>query len=1796
MRNSLIKKISTALMAFIMLAQLAVSGIPIYANAESAPCVNLSIADCAVTRGSSVTVDVLVENNPGIAVGIFDIVYDSAILSLASIDSVLCNSVFGGEFEEITSVDMPVPDSETLKAVPITWSADENIYTNGMFLSLTFKVNKKAEVDSATEIAIVADEGNFANFDEKEIVAKIDNGLLSVEGLPGDINEDGQVNGLDFLRARKYFSKVEGTLVDLRACDCNGDRKVNGIDFLRLRKYFSKVEGTTLVYGPNTQHTHTLTNYPYKAPTCTEEGNIEYWYCSSCKKYFANEAGTTEIALENTVLATTGHLAGAEPTCTEAQTCTTCGVVLKVALNHTEVTVPGYAATTEKEGLTDGIKCSVCGKWVVEQTVIEKLQPEEHSITYIIDAGDYIDKGDAYLQAQTIENPNPATYKENEMVTLKPLSTPGYTFDGWVDQHGTRWDVIPKGTKEELVLYAKWTQIVYTVTFDTPDVDVYTTYAGETLKNTAMYTIDTGLSLSNPPAAYKYTFVGWSNNDGFIVSEIKPGTAEHMTLHANWTSDRNRATSYSDYGDPIIIEDNIRDQFLFIYDIGKIDNVPLYTYQRENGTKVEYHGTTVDFADTTTLKTEFGREDAQNIAKTVANATTRSSGWTLSEGWNDVMSESQSDSDKQIKSEERVDSKGNVVGNAYFVSNSEGGSSYSSVESGSSSSSSARVTTEDSFGINTSYDKSTEKYCDAELSTGIKNETELSAGISAPVGIAKVEAGVKNTTTISADAKVSNGRKDNEAFHVDTNSSSFVGTDFSSSSSAYYNAVTSNSTNWNSTNSYEQSSEMSQETSVAQAIASEIESTTTYNISKALNGAKENTESVSGMTSDETGYSNSVTVSEYFTEENVHIEKHTDNNVGHHRLVEAGIVHVYGVVGYDIATASYYTYTFNVLEDDTYEYWDYSLKDPSFKDCENGLVTFKIPYEVNEYIAGVTGQTEGLEIDIDDEGYGCVKAFEPVANFDGDVVVPQYLGVDNLDNTQDPVVVTSFSASAFRGNTEIKTVILPMYVTEIPDNAFEGCTNLETVIAYGVTKIGKNAFKGCESLGKFVNSKGETEYSAFMIDNMVTELGEGAFEGVTEIKVMAYNAAVADAAVNSGAKKITVDLTKLADDYTGKKEIASTTDYCGIIGGGKTFNGLVIQSDAKETFVSNMTLAENAETPLVFSSETVTLARVTVEKAPGLALKLLAENTNLKLYRNVILTSNSGNSVLSKNVTLSKANSGVTGTLDFSGNYLVCGEITNTGMLKYPENVKTISEDAYNKYLGTVKVSFDTDGGSSMSAVTIGYDTKLVAPANPTKDHYSFLGWYTDKALTTEFSFDTAVTSDMTLYAKWKLNEFTVTFDANGGSTSITSKEVIYGESYQELPTPTRTGYTFSGWYTAKTGGTKITADTKVTSASDHTLYAQWAAMAYTVSWRTNTTSYSATVERTSSPYAGASIGTLNSGDVIYYGDVLSITYTISTGYSFTSKGKTSVTVSGDVTSSDIYATTEVNSYYVNWINGTGYTITVKRTSSPLAGAEIRTLNQKATVYYGDVLSVTYTAATGYSITDKGITSITVTDNVTGAKIYASAAANSYTYSVVCKSSNGTDLGSTEVTYKYGTTNTISAPAKAGYDTPASQSVTWDSTSAKTITFVYSPASVATTQSLTSGTWWYYNGAARITYTAKAEYRNRTADSVQVRMVWTNNIVKNYYFGYKQNFYTSFWVDGKNAGNTGNVNIVTASQWAAESGSARTVTQNSGWVTIALNTTNATTVEVRSDWWSTGENVKDVKGSWKGKYLSIPAY
>lgn len=98
---------------------------------------------------------------------------------------------------------------------------------------------------------------------------------------------------------------------------------------------------------------------------------------------------------------------------------------------------------------------------------------------------------------------------------------------------------------------------------------------------------------------------------------------------------------------------------------------------------------------------------------------------------------------------------------------------------------------------------------------------------------------------------------------------------------------------------------------------------------------------------------------------------------------------------------------------------------------------------------------------------------------------------------------------------------------------------------------------------------------------------------------------------------------------------------------------------------------------------------------------------------------------------------------------------------------------------------------------------------------------------------------------------YTITFNANGGTTPTASKSVQYNGTYGTLPTPTRSGYTFNGWYTAASGGSAVTSSTKVTITSNQTLYAQWTLS--TASFNLNIL-----LPDGSEPYTTGTAGTIN--------------------------------------------------------------------------------------------------------------------------------------------------------------------------------------------------------------------------------------------------------------------------------------------------------------------------------------------------
>ena len=156
-----------------------------------------------------------------------------------------------------------------------------------------------------------------------------------------------------------------------------------------------------------------------------------------------------------------------------------------------------------------------------------------------------------------------------------------------------------------------------------------------------------------------------------------------------------------------------------------------------------------------------------------------------------------------------------------------------------------------------------------------------------------------------------------------------------------------------------------------------------------------------------------------------------------------------------------------------------------------------------------------------------------------------------------------------------------------------------------------------------------------------------------------------------------------------------------------------------------------------------------------------------------------------------------------------------------------------------VVVTFDGNGGVPASGRRGQvFDALYSLPSDPVRAGYAFKGWFTAATGGGERTAASKVELDYnhTLYAQWTTNAYTVTFDSAGGTVDpdSVSKQVAFDSAYGTLPTPTLVGYTFSGWFDTETGGSPVTNTTIVATATNHTLYAQWVANTYDVTFNGN--------------------------------------------------------------------------------------------------------------------------------------------------------------------------------------------------------------------------------------------------------------------------------------------------------------------------------------------------------------------------
>ena len=147
------------------------------------------------------------------------------------------------------------------------------------------------------------------------------------------------------------------------------------------------------------------------------------------------------------------------------------------------------------------------------------------------------------------------------------------------------------------------------------------------------------------------------------------------------------------------------------------------------------------------------------------------------------------------------------------------------------------------------------------------------------------------------------------------------------------------------------------------------------------------------------------------------------------------------------------------------------------------------------------------------------------------------------------------------------------------------------------------------------------------------------------------------------------------------------------------------------------------------------------------------------------------------------------------------------------DNITVKAQWEINQYT----IAFDTNGGSEIAPITQDYGTEITAPDNPTRKGYTFKGW--DKEIP-----ETMPAGNITVKAQWEINQYTITFDTNGGS-EIAPITQDYGTEITAPDNPTRKGYTFKGW------------DKKIPEtmpAENITVKAQWEINQYTIAFDTN--------------------------------------------------------------------------------------------------------------------------------------------------------------------------------------------------------------------------------------------------------------------------------------------------------------------------------------------------------------------------
>lgn len=440
----------------------------------------------------------------------------------------------------------------------------------------------------------------------------------------------------------------------------------------------------------------------------------------------------------------------------------------------------------------------------------------------------------------------------------------------------------------------------------------------------------------------------------------------------------------------------------------------------------------------------------------------------------------------------------------------------------------------------------------------------------------------------------------------------------------------------------------------------------------------------------------------------------------------------------------------------------------------------------------ISDATSGLKYKLTGNSYSVVGILS--TNTRTDVVVPE---------TYNGLPVDTIGYNAFEGATKIKTLTLGENVTSVGDFAFKGCTALRTINLNKVNSIGNGAFRGCKSL-QFVTvsednehyfvehnvlyNKNKTtlvlyptsnyEFDNFSIPKSVDTIRGGAFEGEDlQLEIVLIGANVKEVSYNAF-----IDCKNLKIYYI--------PDADGGIPAGWNENW------------HNLSEKEAADNISAFNGRECT---VTFDSHGGSAVEAVLQYE--KFY-------------------ISTPETPIREGYRFDGWYLTDSYLTDQ-KVKFPYQVDG-DRTLHAKWVKRCTIKFDTkEGGTEIPDVVQDEGYTVAKPADPTRENYRFAGWYLGGS---EYNFDSVVSQDLTIEAKWVLQCYLV-FDLGYGEESnvyykTAPKDIGLTVGTDELKkNPSRAGFKFMGWYTEKDGqGTKIEDDKfpYVLEKMETVFYAYW--------------------------------------------------------------------------------------------------------------------------------------------------------------------------------------------------------------------------------------------------------------------------------------------------------------------------------------------------------------------------------------